>query len=284
VSRRIVVTGAAGQLGTAIVRDFSAHADVVALTRQDLDVADAAAVERRIAAEHPDVVVNCVAFNDVDGAEERAVEAIQINAGAVRALARACRDRGAILVHYGTDFVFDGQADRPYTEDDEPSPQSVYGCSKLLGDWFAADAPRHYVLRVESLFGGARRRSSVDRIVDAIVKGQPARVFVDRIVSPSYVDDVAAATWRLIETGAPPGLYHCVNSGHTTWYGLAQEIARLLNQTGDATLVPVRVADVPMRARRPQYAALSNVKLTRAGADMPPWQDALARYLDAYRG
>ncbi len=277
MTRRIVVTGAAGQLGTAIVRDFGARADVVPLTRHDLDLGDPAAVERRIAAERPDAVVNCAAFNDVDGAEDRAIDAIRTNAGAPRALARACRAIDAVFVHYGTDFVFDGSASRPYTEDDEPSPQSVYGCSKLLGDWFAADAPRHYVLRVESLFGGARRKSSVDKIAAALIAGEPARVFVDRTVTPSYVDDVSAATWRLLDAGAPFGLYHCVNGGAATWYALGQEIARILGR--EATLVPVNVADVPMRARRPQYAALSNEKLRRAGATMPEWPDALARYL-----
>ena len=274
---RCVVVGAAGQLGTAIVRAFETRAHVVPLTRQDVDLADAAALERRIAEARPDLVINCAAFNDVDGAEVRAVDAIRTNAVAVRVMAQACRAADAMLVHYGTDFVFDGAASEPYSEDDPPSPQSVYGCSKLLGEWFAAGAPRHYVLRVESLFGGARRRSSVDRIVDAIKAGEPARVFVDRTVSPSYVQDVAEATWRLFETPAPYGLYHCVNSGHTTWHALAAEIARLLAR--EAQLVPVRVADVPMRARRPQFAALSNAKLRTAGVDMPSWQDALARYL-----
>jgi dTDP-4-dehydrorhamnose reductase len=277
VNRRIVVAGAAGQLGTAIVRGSGAYGDVVPLTRQDVDLADGPAVQTRVSAERPDVVINCAAFNDVDGAEDRAVEAIRINAGAVRAMARACRDAGALLVHYGTDFVFDGTASRPYTEDDPPSPQSVYGSSKLLGDWFAADAPRHYVLRVESLFGGAKRRSSIDRIVDALEQGEPARVFVDRTVSPSFVQDVAAAMWTLIEVAAPYGLYHCVNTGHTTWHALGEEILRL--RGGRGTLAPVRVADVAMRARRPQYAALSNEKLARAGVMMPTWQDALRRYL-----
>jgi dTDP-4-dehydrorhamnose reductase len=281
VNRRIVVAGAAGQLGTAIVRGSGAYGVVVPLTRQDVDLADGTAVQARISAERPDVVINCAAFNDVDGAEDRAVEAIRINAGAVRAMARACRDAGALLVHYGTDFVFDGAASRPYTEDDTPSPQSVYGSSKLLGDWFAADAPRHYVLRVESLFGGAKRRSSIDRIVDALEEGEPARVFVDRTVSPSFVQDVAAAMWTLIETAAPYGLYHCVNTGHATWHALGEEIVRL--RGGKGTLAPVRVADVAMRARRPQYAALSNEKLARAGVLMPTWQDALRRYLAGER-
>jgi dTDP-4-dehydrorhamnose reductase len=277
VSHRIVVTGAAGQLGTAIVRDFAARGDVVALTRRELELSDGRAIAARIAEARPDLVINCAAFNDVDGAEERAVDAIQINAGAVRALAQACRVVGAMFVHYGTDFVFDGRASRPYTEDDEPSPQSVYGCSKLLGDWFAAEAPRHYVLRVASLFGGENRRSSVDKIAAALVRGEPARVFVDRTVTPSYVDDVSAATARLIDTIAPFGLYHCVNSGSATWFELGQEIARILGR--DANLIPVKVADVTLRARRPQYAALDNGKLLRAGVALPSWQHALKRYL-----
>lgn len=278
---KVVVTGAAGQLGTAVVESYADRAVVVPVTRQTLDLADAAAVDAFIAREAPDVIINCAAYNNVDGAEEHAADALQVNALAVRALAAAARDAGAVLVHYGTDFVFDGLADRPYTEEDEPSPQSVYALSKLLGEWFAADAPRHYVLRVESLFGGRARRSSVDRIADAIRAGEPSRVFTDRAVSPSYVEDVARATWHLLASKAPAGLYHCVNTGVTTWLELAQEIARILEV--EPNLVPVKVAEVPMKARRPQYAALSNAKLARAGFEMPGWQDALRRYLSGER-
>ena len=275
---KIIVTGAHGQLGSMIAAQFADRADIVALARQDLDLADSAAVERTIAAHRPDTVINCAAFNDVDGAEDRAMDAIQINALAVRAMARGAAAVGACLVHYGTDFVFDGrQADRPYMETDPPAPQSVYGASKLLGEWFAMDAPRWYVLRVESLFGGTRRPSTVDRIIAAIRAGQPARVFVDRTVTPSFVHDVADATWRLLERKAPAGLYHCVNSGVTTWFELGKEIAGALGVQAD--LVPTRVAEVTMKARRPQFAALSNEKLRSAGIDMPTWQDAIQRYL-----
>jgi dTDP-4-dehydrorhamnose reductase len=274
---RILLTGAAGQLGTTIARAYEGRALVLPITRAVLDVGDGAAVEAFIAREHPDVVLNCAAYNDVDRAEDDATAAIRVNALAVRAMARAAGQAGALLVHFSTDFVFEGVADRPYTEDDEPAPQSVYASSKLLGEWFAADCPRHYVLRVESLFGGPQRRSSVDRIIDAIRKGEPARVFVDRTVTPSYVEDVAAATWNLMERAAPFGLYHCVNTGVTTWYELAKEAGRQLGI--EPELVPVKVADVQMRARRPQYAALSNDKLARAGIQMPTWEDALSRYL-----
>jgi dTDP-4-dehydrorhamnose reductase len=130
---------------------------------------------------------------------------------------------------------------------------------------------------VESLFGGPKPRSSVDRIIDAVLDDREARVFVDRIVSPSYVDDVAHATAMLIERRAAPELYHCVNDGFTTWHDLALEIGRALKRT--PRLVPVKVADVPMRAPRPRYCALSNARLARAGCAMPSWQDAIARYV-----
>jgi dTDP-4-dehydrorhamnose reductase len=199
-----------------------------------------------------------------------------VNAFAVRSLARAAGAAGAVLVHYSTDFVFDGETDRPYTEADEPRPKSVYGQSKLLGEWFALDAGG-VVLRVESLFGGPKPRSSVDKIISALLADREAPVFVDRVVSPSYVDDVAWATAVLLETGAARGLYHCVNTGHATWHDLGVEIARLLGRP--ARLAPIRVADVQMRASRPRYCALTNDKLARAGAPMPTWQDALGRYV-----
>ena len=275
---KIVMTGAAGQLGTALVREFESE-DVLGLIRADLDLTDHAAVRDVMTTERPDVIVNCAAYNDVDGAEDEAVRALDVNAFAVRSLARAADAVGATLVHYSTDFVFDGEATQPYVETDQPNPRSVYAVSKLIGEWFADDAPKAYVLRVESLFGGSRARGSIDHIIDAIVEGREVRVFTDRVVSPSYVVDVARATRVLIEGDAPAGLYHCVNSGHTSWFDLGQEIARQLCR--DGRLVPVSVVDVPLRACRPKYCALSNAKLGRAGCGMPSWQDALARFLTA---
>jgi dTDP-4-dehydrorhamnose reductase len=279
---KVLVTGANGQLGSAIVREFSRGHEVVPLTMDQLDLTGHEAVMATVGRAAPDVIINCAAYNDVDGAEENPVQALEVNGFAVRSLALAARASGAALVHYSSDFVFDGTADRPYTEADQPEPQSFYAISKLVGEWFAGDAGRHYVLRVESLFGGvgvetSARRSSVDRIVDAVREGREARVFVDRTVSPSFVVDVTTATRFLLEKGAAPGLYHCVNSGCTTWFELAAEIARLLGR--DARLVAVPVAEVSLRARRPKYCALANGKLAAAGFAMPSWQDALARHL-----
>ncbi|MFB3854956.1 MAG: dTDP-4-dehydrorhamnose reductase [Vicinamibacterales bacterium] len=284
---KILLTGAKGQLGLVAAAHFASEGcEVVPLAMRDLDITDHRAVCGRVSSERPDAVVNCAAYNDVDGAEENAVAALSVNSFAVRSLARAAAESGAVLVHYGTDFVFDGETDRPYTEEDAPRPLGVYAASKLLGEWFAADAPRHYVLRVESLFGGAaeenfRGKSSVDRIIDALSAGGEARAFSDRVVSPSYVLDVARATWFLVREGAPAGLYHCVNTGCTTWYDLACEVARLV---GSGVPVPVSVDDVRLRAPRPRFAALDNSKLRAAGFVMPAWQDAVARHVAARKG
>ena len=274
---KVLVVGAAGQLGSAMVRRLSHETTVVGLTRRELELTNHAAVATVVARERPAVILNCAAYNAVDQAEGAVADALAVNAFVPQSLARVARAVDATLVHYSTDFVFDGHASRPYTESDAPNPQSVYGQSKLIGEWLASDAPRAYVLRVESLFGGPAARSSIDRIIASLRSGEPARVFVDRVVTPSFVDDVVDATWSLLTREAEPGLYHVVNAGETTWHALGAEAARLLGT--DANLVPVRVADVPMRAARPQYCALSTARLAGAGVSMPAWQDALGRYI-----
>jgi dTDP-4-dehydrorhamnose reductase len=251
---------------------------VTALTRAELDLTDAGAIRDAVARAGPDVILNCAAYNAVDQAEGDAPGAFAVNAFAVLELARAATTCGATLVHYSTDFVFDGTASAPYVEDARANPASVYGQSKLVGEWMALQAPRAYVLRVESLFGGPATRSSIDRIVDSLRQARPTRVFVDRVVTPSYVEDVIDASVALLDRQAAPGIYHCVNSGVTTWHELGEFVARTIG-ANPALLEPVRVADVPMRAPRPQYCALSNEKLALARVTMPEWRDALARHL-----
>ena len=274
----VLVVGAAGQLGRATVACLSRDRAVTPCTRRDVDLTNHGALRAFVLDRKPDAIVNCAAWNNVDGAEDDPRNALDVNAMAVRTLARAASDLGAVLVHYSTDFVFAGTASSPYTEADLPEPQSVYAQSKLVGEWLAAACLRHYVLRVESLFGGEAARSSVDRIIDAVRAGQPAAVFVDRSVSPSFVDDVAEATRYILDGAVPSGLYHCVNTGVATWLEVGREIARQLQQP-ETTLKAVSVKDVKLRASRPQYAALSNAKLAAAGFAMPTWQDALARHL-----
>jgi dTDP-4-dehydrorhamnose reductase len=278
---RVLVTGARGLLGAAILREFRDE-DLRAFDHARLDVADRDAVDDAIESARPDVVINCAAYNNVDGAEHDAEAALRVNALAVLALARAARRLDAVFVHYSTDFVFDGETIRPYTEEDPPNPRSVYAASKLLGDWFASDAQRSYVLRVESLFGhpgpNGARRGSLAAIVDRIRDGAEVPVFVDRTVSPSYTDDVARATRAAVEAGLPTGLYHCVNAGAASWADIAKDAARMMGVT--VRIKPVTLESAGLLARRPRYCALSPAKLAAAGVIMPTWQDALSRYLD----
>ena len=282
---RVAVAGARGQLGAAVVHELAPAHETIALGRSDLDITDDRAVSAAIAKLAPDVVVNCAGYNDVDGAEDHPVDALNANAFPARAFARAATARGAAFVQYSSDFVFDGTKPEPWTEDDRPNPRSVYAASKLLGEWFAADAPRSYVLRVESLFGqapgGPEPKGSIGAMVKKLLAGEEVVAFADRTVSPTYVIDAARATRLLLESNAAPGLYHCVNSGHGTWLDLARELAHRLGVA--ANLVPKQFADVKLRAARPQYSALANGKLRAAGVAMPDWRDALGRYLQSLR-
>jgi dTDP-4-dehydrorhamnose reductase len=280
--RRVLVCGASGRLGSAVVEAF-ADREVIAPARTRLDVTNAAAVRAAVRESAPDVVINCAAFNYVDRAEDEPGEALALNAYAVRNLARAAEDAGARFVHFGSDFVFDGDARVPYSEDATPAPRSTYAATKLLGDWFALDVARGFVLRVESLFGSpatlSDRRGSLDTIVDRLEQGLEVEVFIDRVVSPSYVDDVARATRYLVDGDSTPGLYHCVNSGHATWSDVAGEAARLLGV--EPRLRPVTLDQVHLKAVRPRFCALDNRKLAAAGFEMPTWQDAVERWLGA---
>jgi dTDP-4-dehydrorhamnose reductase len=281
---RVLVTGANGQLAAFIIRAFGDR-QLVALDRRSLDVTDHRAVARCVSDAAPNLIINCAAFNNVDGAEEQAETALAVNALAVRTLARAADAAGAVLVHYSSDFVINRDTTEPHGEEQPPSPRGVYASSKLLGEWFAIEAARAYVLRVESLFGSpvswTGHRGTLDHIVDGIEQGRDVKVFTDRIVSPSYSSDVADATKHLVTSGAPPGLYHCVNTGAASWHEVAKEAASILGVP--ARLVPITVDQMPLRVHRPRYCALSTRKLSAAGFEMPTWRDALRRWLESRR-
>jgi dTDP-4-dehydrorhamnose reductase len=277
---RLFITGAAGQLGSAIVGQFH-DCELVRPTSRELDITDGVALRRAVLETEPDVIVNCAAYNNVDGAEDRPQDAFALNSFAVRTLARAAEDAGATLVHYGSDFIFDGTASAPYDESAQPSPRSKYGASKLLGEWFALEAPRSFVLRVESLFGTPRsftgRRGSMDGIVKGLEEGREIPVFTDRVITPGYVVDIAAATRHLVESAATPGVYHCTNAGAARWTDIANELASQLGV--EPRLKLVASSEVALKARRPMYSALAVEKLARAGFPMPDWRDALKRWL-----
>jgi dTDP-4-dehydrorhamnose reductase len=278
---RILVTGAGGRLSGAVSAELaSAGHTVAALGRAELDVTDAGHVRAAIARLCPEAIINCSAYKDIDRAETNRETAFAINALGPSVLAEAASATGAILVHYGTAFVFDGTALEPYAEDDAPNPLNVYGASKLSGESAVRCVRGHYILRVESPFGGSsvlRRRATIDWIAARLLSGGVVHAVVDRTVSPSYVFDVAHATRMLLEYQAPFGTYHCVNSGFGTWYELAVEVASALGIAG--RIEPVTAADLKTVAPRPRFCALSNLKLYAVGVAMPSWQSAIRQHL-----
>ena len=279
---RVLVTGARGLLGAAVIREFQNDHEVLQFDHATLDVTDEAAIASAIASAAPQVIINCAAYNQVDQAEDDPATALAVNAFGALALARSAAAIGAVLVHYSSDFVFDGETDRPYQESDKANPRGVYAASKLLGDMFALEYEKAYVLRVESLFGppgpGGSRRGSLGSIVDQIRAGAEVSVFTDRVVSPTYTPDIARATRALIERKLPGGLYHCVNTGMATWEQIAQHAASLMRMPLRAK--PITLATANLRARRPRFCAMSNARLAAAGVAMPSWQQALGQFLN----
>jgi dTDP-4-dehydrorhamnose reductase len=293
---RTVVLGAAGQLGRALVAALAGRDPApVALTRDDLDIADAAAVRRTLHDLRPTCVINTAAYNRVDACEDgdELHAAFAVNAFAVRHLARACREIAATLVHFSTDFVFDGEKGRPYDERDPPRPQSVYATSKLAGEHFArAYCERHLVIRTCGLYGargpGHHGWNFVEKMLELAASGRPIRVVADQVVAPTFVDDLARAVVALLERegGGPPdyyGVYHVTNTGECSWYDFA---AAVFAEAGvRANLAPISSAEYAAPARRPSYSVLAHTRLRRQGVPpLRPWRDALRSYLAEREG
>jgi dTDP-4-dehydrorhamnose reductase len=278
---RIAVLGAAGQLGSDLVRLLGDQA--IPLGREAVDLADPDSIRSEIAAASPDVVVNCAAFNFVDRAEREPDAAFAVNAVAVEQMAHACRELDAVLVHVSTDYVFGQDAARktPYRECDAPGPTCVYGASKLEGERRAASCPRHFVVRTCGLFGLAGQTSKkgnfVEMILRQVAENKPLRVVDDQRCSPTASADLAATILPLVATGKY-GLYHATNAGDCTWYEFAKAILELSGI--DRPIEPVSTAFFNSAAKRPGYSVLANDKLAAAGVTpLRPWRDALADYL-----
>jgi dTDP-4-dehydrorhamnose reductase len=277
------VLGAAGQLG----RDLCPRlpGTVTPLDRAGADLTHPDRLRATLADLRPDVVVNCAAYNFVDKAESEPDAAFAVNAWGVRNLARLCRELDCTLVHFSTDYVFGLDAARtmPFQVTDAPGPVSVYGLSKLAGEYAVrAECPKHVVIRTCGLYGvwgsGGKGGNFVETMLRVAGQGKPLRVVNDQHCTPSYTADVAAATAALIATGRH-GLYHVTNSGATTWYELAKAVFELSGVKADLT--PIPTAGYPTPARRPGYSVLALDALAAAGVPAPRmWRDAVGAYLE----
>lgn len=282
---RYAVLGAAGQLG----RDLCPRlpGEVIPSSRNSSPAVDLSRPESLRAffdEAQPDVVLNCAAYNFVDRAESEPQEAFAVNAWGVRELARLCRERDCLLVHFSTDYVFglDEARRQPWTESDAPGPVSVYGLSKLAGEYLVrATCPRHLVIRTCGLYGvwgsGGKGGNFVETMLRLASQGKPLRVVNDQTCTPSYTVDVAETTLALLKASRP-GLYHVTNSGSCTWYELARTIFELSGL--HANLTPIPSSEYPKPARRPVYSVLDLAALRTLDIPSPrPWREALAAYL-----
>ena len=280
---RCALIGVTGQLGFDLARTFDLPGELIRLTHADLDLLETGAIARVLRDVRPTHVVNAAAYNLVDRAEDERERAFALNAEAVGTLAETCEVLGATLVHFSTDYVFDGAKTSAYTESDAPAPLSVYAESKLAGERLAlARCRRAFVIRVCGLYGVAQsatagRTNFVETMLRLAGQGQALRVVRDQVLTPSYTLDLAPKVWRVLARGAP-GLYHLANAGQTSFYDFAREIFRLSGLT--PSLTPVTAAEYGARARRPPYSVMARTRLAALGEDdLRPWQAALAAYL-----
>jgi dTDP-4-dehydrorhamnose reductase len=283
MAKRVVIVGSGGQLGVELCREFEKHDwHVVRFDRQSLDITDSARVEESIAATDPQVVINAAAYNQVDVAEREPLAAYSANALAVRNLAMVCRQLDAQLVHFSTDYVFDGTKGAPYTEEDQPHPLGAYAVSKLGGELYAqAYLDNPLIIRVSGVFGPGGlftpRGNFVELMLRMAHSGSPIRVVEDHVASPTYAPALASRTVEFIEKGCK-GIFHAGGGEPISWYNYAKLIFELANVSPE--LKPTNEREYRTAARRPKFSALSNDKMGKAGiTPMPPLREAISDYL-----
>lgn len=278
---RILITGAAGQLASdlAVVLD---DCDLVLLKRSQLDITDHVAVDRLLAGKCPQVLINTAAFHHVDLCEAEPEASFAVNAAAVRRLASACAENATLLVHFSTDYVFDGAQTHPYDEDDRVAPLSVYATSKAAGEMaIRCTTPDHLIIRTTGLYGLAGATTSRGNFVETMLRlaarNAPIEVVADQVLTPSFTLDVAQAVATLIAKGTR-GTVHVTNSGACSWFEFAAEIFHLSGF--DLTLRETKQAQRVAAAERPAYSVLNHRRLQEAGVpELRHWSDALSHYL-----
>jgi dTDP-4-dehydrorhamnose reductase len=277
---KVLLIGGSGQLGTEIRRRWDGCA-IVAPAHEDLPLDDGSALAAALDAQVPDLVVNCAAFHNVDRCEREPERAFAVNALAVGAAARLCARRGIVFVTFSTDYVFPGDAARPYAEEDAPRPISAYGVSKLAGELLVdLLQSRAFVVRTCGIYGvrpsTSKGHTFVDRVIAQARAGEEVRVVSDVVASPTYAGHLAAALLRLVAT-REYGLYHLCNVGPVSWYDFA---AKALHLAGvEHAIVPIGASEWKAAARRPAFSALESRRLGALGIAMPSWDEGIAAYL-----
>jgi dTDP-4-dehydrorhamnose reductase len=278
---KVLLIGHRGQLGSDLKRVFGDE-ELTLTTQDEMQVESGGQVQALVEQASPDLILNCAAFHRVDDCEDVFDRALAVNSLGVFNLARAAARVNATLVHFSTDYVFDGPGRTPYVESDLPCPQCLYGVSKLSGEFLLqAHCEKHFVFRVSGLYGYAGSREKGTNFVELMIglarQGRPVRVVNDQVLTPTATMDVANAVRQVVQSQAY-GLYHLTNAGQCSWFDFASTIFELAGLHPELT--PVDSAAFPTRAKRPNYSVLENRRLVDSGyPDLPHWREALASYI-----
>jgi dTDP-4-dehydrorhamnose reductase len=275
---RVLVVGAAGQLGRDVVDALAQNSSlaVLGIDLPEIDITDPVSVELVFGGFDPDYVINCAAYTAVDAAEEDEELAFLVNGLGPRLIAQECRKASAWLVHVSTAYVFDGAATTPYAEDATPDPRSAYGRTKLAGDEAVREIlpDSHYLVRTAWLYG-CHGSNFVKTMLRLEKERDTVAVVDDQLGQPTYSRDLAWQIVRLFEKHPPPGTYHGTNSGEVTWFGFTQEIFRLAG-ADPARVLPTTSEEFVRAAPRPSYSVLGHDRWATVGIpEMRPWQEAL---------
>lgn len=284
---KIALIGVNGQLGTDINSHFKEKGIIVAglVGLTDINVSDYKTSENTIKSIDPDLVINTAAFHDVDLCEDEARSAFEVNVMGVRNLAIICKKMDIPLMHFSTDYIFDGEKKEPYIEDDCAGPLSLYGISKLAGEQIIQYMlDKYYIIRLSGLYGhagsvGKGSTNFVEQMIKMSEKEKEIKVVNDQVLTPTSTIDVAEKLFELIQTGKY-GVYHMTNTGSCSWYEFACEIFRLMKLP--VKIFPTTTEEFGARARRPKYSVLDNFNLRKIGlADMRNWKEALKDYIES---
>ena len=277
---KILVTGVKGQLGYDVVNELEKRGlEAVGVDIEEMDITDAKSVEKVLGETAPDVVIHCAAYTAVDAAEEQEEICRRVNADGTRNIAKMCSKLDIKMVYISTDYVFDGQGTRPWEPEDERQPLNVYGQTKYEGELAVQELlEKYFIVRIAWVFG-VNGKNFIKTMLRLAETNKKITVVNDQYGSPTYTYDLAKLLVDMILT-EKYGVYHATNEGICTWYEFACEIFK---QAGlDIEVVPVTAAEYQAKAKRPENSRMSKEKLTENGFDrLPPWQDALKRYLEA---
>jgi len=274
---KVLLLGHKGMLGNDLMAQFRHRHDVIGMDREEIDITRASECRRAVAETKPQLVINAAGYTNVDACETAKEECFAVNAEAVKNIAQACREAHIPLIHYSTDYVFDGNANHPYAEEDPCNPINTYGASKLAGEHHLKRLTDNFILIRTAWLYGAKGKNFVQAILDRARETGKLTVVDDQMGSPTCTRDLAAATELLVDKNAR-GIFHVTNRGCCTWYDFARKIlkeARLEH----VELSPMKTSELQRAARRPAYSVLGMHKFVAAtGKTMQPWQLAFSDY------